>query len=122
MLERKRLVSTLWILFSGLALLVAVFLAPIRTSGFVTVSSRPDCLRRNFALPLGTSTSRLSAVVIPEVALEENALSLEDEEQDWVDPLHEPLVSFLPLSSFRKLPDRQSITPPTLLSHYPLRC
>ena len=60
--DRKSLVSTLW-LTSSLALLASVLVAPIRTSGFVSVSSRPDCLRRNFALLPGQPTTRLSAAM-----------------------------------------------------------
>ena len=71
--DRKSLVSTLW-LTSSLALLASVLVAPIRTSGFVSVSSRPDCLRRNFALAPGQPTTRLSAAMATDAVLQVNAL------------------------------------------------
>ena len=98
------------------------WLPPIRTSGFVTVSSRPDCLRRNFALPPGQPTTRLSAAMATDAVLEVNALPSENEEQDRADALDEPRVSFLIPCSFRKVPDRQLIAPRSILSLYPLRC
>lgn len=119
--DRKSLVSTLW-LTSSLALLASVLVAPIRTSGFITVSSRPDCLRRNVAPPPGQSTTRLSAAMATDVVLQVNALPSENEEQDWADALDEPRVSFLIPCSFREVPDRQLIAPRSILSLYPLRC
>ncbi len=117
--DRRSLVSTLW-LTSSLALLASVLIAPIRTLGFV--SSRPDCLRRNFALPPGQPTTRLGAAMATDAVLELNALASEDEEQDRADALDEPRVSFLIPCSFRKVPDRQLIAPRSILSLYPLRC
>ena len=119
--DRKSLVSMLW-LTSSLALLASVLVAPIRTSGFVSVSSRPDCLRRNFALPPGQPTTRLGAAMATDAVLEVNALPSENEEQDRADALDEPRVSFLIPCSFRKVPDRQLIAPRSILSLYPLRC
>jgi hypothetical protein len=110
--DRKSLVSTL-LLTSSLALL---------TSGFVTVSSRPDCLRRNFALTVGQPTTFLCAAMATDAVLQMKALLSEDEEQDRADPLDEPRVSFLIPCSFRKNPDRQLIAPRSNLSLYPLRC
>ena len=107
--DRKSLVSTLC-LTSSLALLASVLVAPIRTSGFV--SSRPDCLRRNFALPPGEPMTRLSAAMATDGPLEVNALASENEEQDRADPLDESRVSFLIPCSFRKVPDRQLIDHP----------
>jgi hypothetical protein len=119
---RKSLVSTLW-LTASLALLASVLVAPIRTSGFVTVSSRPDSLRRNFALPPGQPTTHLSTAMATDPVLEVNALPPDnEEEQDRADALVEPRASFLIPSSFRKVPDRQLIPPRSILSHYPLRC
>jgi hypothetical protein len=57
-----------------------------------------------------------------EPVLQGNALPSEDEEQDGADALDEPRVAFLIPSSFRKVPDRQSIAPRSILSLYPLRC
>ena len=119
--DRKSLVSTLW-LTSSLALLASVLVAPIRTSGFVTVSARPDCLRRNFALPPGQPTTRLGAAMDTDAIVEVDALPSESEEQDRADALDEPRVSFLTPCSFRKVPDRQLIAPRSILSLYPLRC
>ncbi|MBV8265463.1 MAG: hypothetical protein JO252_03870 [Planctomycetaceae bacterium] len=119
--DRKSLVSTLW-LTSSLALLASVLVAPIRTSGFITVSSRPDCLRRNVAPPPGQSTTRLSAAMATDAVLQVNALPSENEEQDRADALDEPRVSFLIPCSFREVPDRQLIAPRSILSLYPLRC
>jgi hypothetical protein len=119
--DRKSLVFTLW-LTSSLALLASVLVAPIRTSGFVTVSSRPDCRGRNFALPPGQPTTRLSTAMATDAVLQLNALPSENEEQDRADALDEPRVSFLIPCSFRKVPDRQSIALPSILSLHPLRC
>ena len=54
--------------------------------------------------------------------LEVDALPTESEEQERADALDEPRVSFLIPCSFCKVPDRQSIAPRSILSHYPLRC
>jgi len=119
--DRKYLVSTLC-LTSSLVLLASVLIAPIRTPGFITVSSRPDYLRRNFAIPPGQPTTRLSAAMATDAVLQLNALLSEDEEQDRADPLDEPRVSFLIPYSFRKVPDRRLIAPGSIPSLYPLRC
>ena len=119
--DRKYLVSTL-LLTSLLALLASVLLAPIRTSGFVTVSSRPDCLRRDFSLPPGQPTTRLDSAMASDAVLREKALHSENEEQDGADPLDARRVSFLIPCSFRKVPDRQLIALRSILSLYPLRC
>jgi hypothetical protein len=121
MTDRKSLVSTLW-LTSSLALLASVLVGPLRTSGFVSVSSRPDCLRRDFVLPPGQPTTRLGAAMDTDAVLQVDALPSESEEQDRADALDEPRVSFLIPCSFRKVPDRQSIIPRSILSLYPLRC
>ena len=119
--DRKSLVSTLW-LTSALALLASVLVAPIWASGLVAVSSRPECFRRDFALPPGQPTTRLSAAIATDAVLQVNALASENEEQDRADPLDEPRISFLIPCSFRKDPDRQLIVPRSILSLYPLRC
>jgi hypothetical protein len=119
--DRKNLVCTLW-LASSLALLASVLVAPIRTSGFVTLSSPSDCLRRNFAVLPGQATTRLSAAMATDTVLLVNALPSENEEQDGADALDEPRVTFLIPCSFRKVPDRQLIAPRSILSLYPLRC
>jgi hypothetical protein len=119
--DRKSLISMLW-LTSSLALLALVLVPPIRTSGFVTVASRPDCLLRDFTQSPGQPTTRLSAAMPTDTVLEVDALPSESEEQDRADALDEPRVSFLIPCSFRKVPDRQSIAPRSILSLYPLRC
>jgi hypothetical protein len=117
----KNLVSTLWFT-SLLALLASVLIEPIRTSGFVTVSTRPDCLRRDFGLPPVQSTTGFSKTMATDAVLEVDALPSESEEQERADALDEPRVSFLIPCSFRKVPDRQFIDPHSVLSLYPLRC
>jgi hypothetical protein len=117
----KSLVSTLW-LTSSLALLASILVAPIRTSGFASVSSQLDCLPRNFAMPPGQPTTRLSAPKATDAVQDVNALASENEEQDRADPLDEPRVSFLIPCSFRKVTDRHLIAPHSILSLYPLRC
>jgi hypothetical protein len=119
--DRKSLVSLIC-LTSSLALVALVLGAPIRTSGFVTVSSRPDCLHRDFALPLGQPTTRLSAAMANDGVLPMKALASENEEQDRADPRDEPRVSFLIPCSLRKVADVQLIAPRSILSLYPLRC
>jgi len=119
--DRKSLVFALW-LTSSLALLASMLVEPIRTPEFATVSSRPDCLRRNFALSQGQPTTRLSSAMATESVLREKALYSENEEQDGADRLDERRVSFLIPSSFRKDRDRQFIVPSSILSLYPLRC
>ena len=120
MSDRKTLLSTLW-LTSSLALLVSVLVAPIRTSGLVSVSSRPDCLRRSFALPPGQPATQRAGMPT-DAAVQMNAVRSENEEQDRADALDKPRVSFLIPCSFRNVPDRQLIAPRSILSHYPLRC
>jgi hypothetical protein len=119
--DRKSLVTTLWFTAS-LALLTAVVAAPIGTSGFVAVSSRPDYLRRNFAPPRGQPTTRLIAAMATDALLQVNALPSEDEEEDRAEALDEPRISFLIPCSFCKVADRQLIAPRWILSFYPLRC
>jgi hypothetical protein len=119
--DRKSLVSTLW-LISSLALLASVLVAPIQASGFASVSSRPDCVRCNFALPARQPTT-LSAGMATDAVLERvKALPSENEEQDRADPLDEPRASFLSPCSFRKVPDHQLIAPRSIVTLYPLRC
>ena len=119
--DRKILVSTLW-LASLLALLALVPVAPIRISGSTTVSARPDCSLRDFALPPGQPSTGLSAAMATDDALRMTALPPETEEQDRHDALDEPQVTFLFPFSFRKVPDRQLIAPRSIPSLYPLRC
>jgi hypothetical protein len=119
MLDRIRFVSTLC-LTSSLALLSSVLVAPIRTSG--VVSSRPDCLFRNCAVPPGQPTACLVAAMAADAVLEADALASESEEPDPAEALVEPRVSFLIPCSFRKDSDRQFITPRSIHSLYPLRC
>ena len=120
--DRQGRVSTLW-LTSSLALLASVLVAPIRTSGFVSVSSRSDCVRENCAISPGQGTSLLSAAMAIDAVLEVNGLlSEDDEEQDRADALNEPRVSFLLPGSFRNVADPQLTAPQSILSLYPLRC
>jgi len=121
MSARKSFVSALW-LTSLLALLALMLVAQIRTSGFVTVSSRSDCLHRNSALHPGQPMTRLRAAMATDDILQVNALPSEIEEQDRADALDKAGVSFLIPCSIRKVADRQSIAPRSILSLYPLRC
>jgi hypothetical protein len=118
---RKSLVSTLW-LASSLALLASVLVAPVRTSGFIAVSSRPDCLRLDFAIPPVQPTTLLSTTKATNTVLELVALPFEIEEQHRSGALGEPRISFLIPCSFLRVPDRQAIAPRSILSLYPLRC
>jgi hypothetical protein len=119
--DRKSLISTLW-LTSSLVLLASVLVAPIRMSGFVTVSSGTDGLRPAFSPSSGQPASHLNSAMVADAVLEMNALPSDNEEQDRSDALNEPRVSFLIPRSFRKVPDRQLIATRTILSLYPLRC
>jgi hypothetical protein len=119
--KRKSDCSTLW-LTSSLALLAWVLVAPVWTSGFVSVSCRLECLRRNFAEAPGQPTTRVGAAMATDAILQMNALPSENEEQDRADPLDEPRISFLIPYTFRKVPDRQLTAPRSILSLYPLRC
>jgi hypothetical protein len=119
--DRKSLVVMLWLALS-LALLASVLVAPVRMAALASVSTRLDCLRRNFAQPLGPSTTRLSAGMATDAALDLNALPSEDEEQDRADALDGPRVCFQIPCSFRNVLDRRLIAPCSILSLYPLRC
>jgi len=119
--DRKSFVCTLWLTCS-LALLAGVLVAPIRTSEFVSVSSRPDCLRRDLPLSPGQPTTCLSKAMGTDAVLEVDALPSENEERDRADGLDEPRISSLIPCSFRKVPNRQLIAPRSILSLYPLRC
>ena len=111
--DRKSLVSTLW-LTSSLALLASVLVAPIQTSRYVTVSSRPGCLSRNFHLPPGQppdppqpsdGDGRRPEGGCP--------LLLRVKSQERADALDEPRVSFWSPSSFQEGP-RSPIDRPLL--------
>jgi hypothetical protein len=119
--DRKSLVCTLW-LTSSLALLASVLVAPIQASGFASVSSRPDCVRCDFALPLAQPTTLSAETATDAVLAGGKALPSENEEQDRADAADEPRSSLLLPCSFRKAPDRQLIAPRSILSLYPLRC
>ncbi|WP_237722694.1 hypothetical protein [Singulisphaera acidiphila] len=134
--NRKSLVST-FLITSLLALLAGILVGPIRTPGFATVSSRPDCLCHNLALPTGQPKACLRAVIATDVVLQMNACpsknekqdradaldkAPENEEQEWADVRDEPRIFFLLPGSFRKVPDRQLIAPPSIFSLCPLRC
>ncbi len=119
--DRKSLIFALG-LIPSLALPAWVLVVPIRTSGFVTVSFRPDCLRLNFALSPGQSTACLIAAMATKAVLQVDAFPSEDEEQDRAVAANESRVSFLIPCSFRKIPDRQLIAPRSILSLYPIRC
>ena len=121
--DRKDLVSTLW-LSSSLAVLALVLVAPIWTSGSLTLSSRPDRLHRKFELPPGQSTTHLSPARDTDAALQMKALPFEDEEQekDCADALDEPRDPFQIPCSFRMVFDRQVMAPRSILSRLHLRC
>jgi hypothetical protein len=119
--DQKSLVCTLWLSLS-LALLASVMVAPNRTPGLVSVSPRPDCVRRNFDLTPDQPTTCVGAATATDAVLQVNALPSQNEEQDRADPLDEPRVSFLIPCSFRKVADRQLTAPRSTLSLYPLRC
>ena len=131
--DRKSLAATLW-LMSSLALLASVLAAPIRPSGFVAASPRPDGLAAGFAPISGQPAARIGEAMFEDAILRVDALSSENEEpdrsdalaeaeeQDRADALDEPRISFLIPCSFRKIHDRQLIVPRSILSHYPLRC
>ena len=121
MSDRKSLVSAFW-LSSALAFLVPVLVAPGRTLGFAPVSPRAESLRPDFVIFPGQSTTGIDAVPAIDEVLQVSALASENEEQDRVDALDEPRVSFLLPCSLPKAPDRQSIAPRPILSLYPLRC
>jgi hypothetical protein len=119
---RKSLVSTLW-LTSLLALLAFVLVAPTRPCGFVSVSTRSDCLCLDFAPPPGQPTADFSAAMDTDPVVVVNAFSFEDdEEQDRAVASDEPGDSFVIPCSFHKLPDHQLIAPLSIISFYPLRC
>ena len=119
--DLRNLVSNLWFAFF-LALLAPVVVAPRLTSGLVTVSSRPNCLRRHFGLLSGVSTTHFSKTMATDSAMEVDALPSESTEEEGVDAPGEPRVSYLIPCSFRKVFDRQLIDPHSSLSLYPLRC
>ncbi len=65
---------------SALALLVAVMTSPIRPSNLARALSRPDCLRRNFAIP-PTHSTRPSAMSIASPSARIKAVLSEEEEK-----------------------------------------
>jgi hypothetical protein len=117
----KQLLSILK-LTSLLAVLALMLVAPIPLAGFVTVSSRPDCLHSDFTLPPGQPTASLGATTATHAVWKMKALPSENEEEEGADALDESRVSFLNLASSRKVLDRQLITRHSILSLYPLRC
>jgi hypothetical protein len=120
--DRKRLVATLG-LAASLMLLVPVLVASIRSSGFVAISARPDCLLSKIILTPGQSTTCLSIPKATVPIRELKALLSKNEgEEEEADALAEPQISFLSLGSVREVPERRLIPPLSILSHYPLRC
>ena len=119
--DRQSFGSTLWVTLS-LVVLATVLVASFRTAACVTISSRPDCLRHNFALPLGQPTTCLSAALNADAVLQVNDLPAENEEQDRVDVRDEPRLTFLIPSSLCKMSHCQLTAPRSILSLYPLRC
>src|SRR5262249_27770347 len=107
---------------SSLALLALVLVEPIRLSGYVTVSSRPDCLRSDFTLPPGHPTTCLSAAMATDDVQKMKALPSVNEEEERGDALDESRAFFLRLYSFRKVPDRRLSASRSIPSLYPLRC
>jgi len=105
-----------------LALLALMPVMPIRLAGFLPLSSRPDCSHSDFTLPPGQPAASLGATTATDAAWKMKALSSENEEEERVDALDESRVSFLNLSSSRKVPARQFITRLSIASLYPLRC
>jgi len=124
MSKRKSFDSTLWLRASLtlLAIVASLLVAPIRTWGVVAVSSLPDCLRGNFAQRTVEPTILSSELLAPHTVLQVKALASEDEKQRGESALGESRVSFLMPWCFRKVPNRRLIVPPSVLSHYPLRC
>ena len=122
--DRKSLVSALW-LTTSLALLASVLVAPIRTSGFFTVSSRPDCLRRNFALP-PSQTTLLNVPPVGTNAGQILALETEEEERDeeqesdWI--LSNVLLRLAPPRSFSRVAYHGLVASHLTQAYFPLRC
>ncbi len=118
---RKSFVPTLWVILA-LALLASV-LGPSSRATAAATATRIASLRRDFTLPPTQPTTRFKAATDPDsVVPVDDFSSDENEEQDWADALDEPLVSLLSPYSCRKVPDRQLISPHSILSLYPLRC
>ena len=65
---------------SALALLLAVMTSPIRPSSAAGGYPRPDCLRRNFAIP-PTHSTRLSVTSVTSLSGRVKALRSESEEE-----------------------------------------
>ena len=118
---RKSLADTLW-LFSLLALLAWVLVAPNRKLGLATALSRPDLRLANFARPRAEPIARLGEGTADDALPGANFLAWEDEEQDRVEVLNEPRASFLITCSFRKVSARRALSPRLFLSTYPIRC
>jgi hypothetical protein len=121
MLDRKSLVSTLWLACS-LALLASVPVSPIRKSGFLTVPSGLEGSRLSFALPEFQPTAYLDAAMATDAVPEVDALPSEYEEQDRFGALDRFGASFRIPCSFPQITDRQAIAPRSIPSLYPLRC
>lgn len=118
---RRSLVHKLC-LISTLALLVWMPSTPNRNSELVAVSRRPDCLINRPVPPQVEPMAHLGGGMADGAVFERKAPAWEEEEQDSVDALHEPRVSFLNTCSFRKAPALHVISPRAVLSHYPIRC
>lgn len=121
--DRKGLVLTLW-LSALLAMLAAAASAPIVPHGPESVAASPESALRNLHLPPSRSTVCLNAAMATDAVVQVSALptDIEEQEQDWAEALDETRVTFLLPCSFRKVVDRQSIVPRSILSHYPIRC
>jgi hypothetical protein len=119
MSNRKPL--NLWLTYtSALALVAAIVTAPIRSAGFVVVSSRSDSFRYSLAIPQNYPT-RIGGMVITSASLIK-AIHTENEEQQPTELSYTVVRSFTPPSSSPR-EHAQSLTDLGLTrTCYPLRC
>lgn len=119
-----RLVSKLW-LATSLALLAWVLVAPMETSGSVTVSSCPGLACRDFSPSRSQAAACLSAGTDSDDVLKVEACPSEVEDNDEKNrdaALCESRLSSLTTCILSFVPDRRPIAPPSILSFHPLRC
>ena len=106
----------------ALTLLATVGVAPIRNSGLATLAAQPDCRQANFEFVPNPLINCIRAAVDPDAVLQDDTLSLGEEEQDQTESRDELGIALLVPSSLHKIPGRPPIALRSLNSHYPLRC
>lgn len=108
---------------STIALVAAVIVAPIRSTGTIACSLNPDCIRLDFVLPASGSI-QTTAKSVPSSPLRVKAISSEDEGKDERNGVADSASCFVfvPSPAVSSEPVRASAVSGLVRSIHPLRC